>query len=137
MSSSYDEALIDSFLSLCFYKSGKSYGDIDAFRFLAETMSNHERNFPQKNAHNRLFYFAIPPNVFGETGVAIKRVAMAPSGWSRVVIEKPFGHDLDSCKKLLSLLSSEFEENHLYRIDHYLGKEIVQNLLTFRFQVSQ
>jgi len=133
LSSNYDETLIDSFLSLCYYKSGKSYGDIEAFQYLNEMMYTHECNFPHKNAHNRLFYFAIPPNVFGETGVAIKRVAMAPSGWSRVVIEKPFGNDLESCKKLLSLLSSEFEENHLYRIDHYLGKEIVQNLLTFRF----
>lgn len=133
LSSNYDEGLIDSFLSRCFYKSGKSYGDIEAFQYLNETMCEHESNFPYKNAHNRLFYFAIPPNVFGESGVAIKRVAMAPSGWSRVVIEKPFGHDLESCNKLLSLLSSEFDEDHLYRIDHYLGKEIVQNLLTFRF----
>jgi len=132
-SNNCDEALIDSFLSRCFYQSGKSYGDIDAFRCLTETVYTHECNFPRKNAHNRLFYFAIPPNVFGETGVAIKQVAMAPNGWSRVVIEKPFGNDLESCKKLLNLLSSEFDEHHMYRIDHYLGKEIVQNLLTFRF----
>lgn len=58
---------------------------------------------------------------------------MAMTGWTRVVIEKPFGRDLDTCNELLETLASQFDEDHLYRIDHYLGKEVVQNLLLFRF----
>ena len=82
---------------------------------------------------NRLFYLAVPPNVFGESGVVIKKVGMSTIGWTRVVVEKPFGRDLDSCNELLKSLSDDFEEDHLYRIDHYLGKEVVQNLMLFRF----
>eukprot|EP00586_Coscinodiscus_wailesii_P014537 CAMPEP_0172521838 /NCGR_PEP_ID=MMETSP1066-20121228/292806_1 /TAXON_ID=671091 /ORGANISM="Coscinodiscus wailesii, Strain CCMP2513" /LENGTH=363 /DNA_ID=CAMNT_0013304799 /DNA_START=1721 /DNA_END=2812 /DNA_ORIENTATION=+ len=58
---------------------------------------------------------------------------MADHGWTRIIIEKPFGRDLESCLELSSLLSKHFDEHHLYRIDHYLGKEMVQNLLMFRF----
>jgi glucose-6-phosphate 1-dehydrogenase len=58
---------------------------------------------------------------------------MATTGWTRVVIEKPFGRDLDSCNELLETLAGQFDEDHLYRIDHYLGKEVVQNLHLFRF----
>lgn len=82
---------------------------------------------------NRLFYLAVPPNVFGESGVVIKKVGMSTTGWTRVVVEKPFGRDLDSCNELLKSLSDDFNEEHLYRIDHYLGKEVVQNLLLLRF----
>jgi len=82
---------------------------------------------------NRLYYFAIPPDLFAETGLCIKNIGMADKGWTRLIIEKPFGRDLDSCKKLLKTLSSNFQEDNLYRIDHYLGKEMVQNLLVMRF----
>lgn len=87
----------------------------------------------QSPVANRLFYLAVPPNVFGESGIVIKKIGMAPTGWTRVVIEKPFGQDLESCNELLNTLSDDFEEESLYRIDHYLGKEIVQNLILFRF----
>ncbi|KAI2511017.1 Glucose-6-phosphate 1-dehydrogenase [Fragilaria crotonensis] len=78
---------------------------------------------------------AIPPNVFAETGLAIKRTAMQlpNKGWSRLVIEKPFGRDLESCRMLMATLGSHFQEDQLYRIDHYLGKEIVQNIIPWRF----
>ena len=82
---------------------------------------------------NRLFYLAVPPTVFGESGVVIKKVGMSTTGWIRVVVEKPFGRDLDTCNELLKSLSEDFEEHHIYRIDHYLGKEVVQNLMLFRF----
>jgi glucose-6-phosphate 1-dehydrogenase len=77
--------------------------------------------------------------------MVIKKIGMADGddddtgtggGWTRIVIEKPFGRDLESCNKLLQTLSENFEEKHLYRIDHYLGKEVVQNMLTFRFSNS-
>ena len=58
---------------------------------------------------------------------------MSPSGWSRIIVEKPFGKDSESSAKLSNHLSSLFREDQLYRIDHYLGKEMVQNLMTLRF----
>jgi glucose-6-phosphate 1-dehydrogenase len=88
----------------------------------------------QKN-YNRLFYFAIPPNVFAETALAIKQTCMQDEGkgWTRLIVEKPFGRDLESFEELNETLSQHFTENHLYRIDHYLGKEMVQNLTVLRF----
>ena len=58
---------------------------------------------------------------------------MAPKGWTRVIIEKPFGRDLQSCEELLGTLSKHFEEHQMFRIDHYLGKEMVQYLIAMRF----
>jgi glucose-6-phosphate 1-dehydrogenase len=84
---------------------------------------------------NRVFYCATPPSLyddiignFGEAGLA-----QAPDGWTRIVVEKPFGRDLESARALNRQLTSVFEEEQIYRIDHYLGKETVQNILVFRF----
>ncbi|MGA2434876.1 MAG: glucose-6-phosphate dehydrogenase [Bryobacteraceae bacterium] len=83
---------------------------------------------------NRVLYLALPPAVFepairglGEAGLNRSR------GWTRLVIEKPFGRDLDSARQLNRTLHEWFEERQIYRIDHYLGKETVKNLLAFRF----
>jgi len=127
--------LVDSFLSCCYYNRGKSYGDEEAWKRLDCIVTEHEMISPQKSHHNRLFYMATPPNVFGEIAGAIKKYSMQreETGWSRVVIEKPFGRDSQSCKDLLQTISTHFDERHLYRIDHYLGKEVVQNILIWRF----
>ena len=130
---SYSDGIIDLFLERCFYQKGKGYGDEDAYQELAVKIGSHEDGLVHSIRHNRLFYFAIPPNVFQETGVAIKQNAMAEKGWTRVIIEKPFGRDLQSCEELLGTLSNHFEEDQMFRIDHYLGKEMVQNLLAMRF----
>jgi glucose-6-phosphate 1-dehydrogenase len=81
---------------------------------------------------NRVYYFAVPPNAIATlvTEIAERRSA---EGWVRLVIEKPFGHDLQSARELNSLLQQSFEENEVFRIDHYLGKETVQNMLALRF----
>ena len=82
----------------------------------------------------KIFYLAVPPNSFEE--IAIKLGASGPAKnklHSRIVIEKPFGHDLDSAKHLNDLLHGIFDECQIYRIDNYLGKETVQNILAFRF----
>lgn len=83
---------------------------------------------------NRIFYLALPPRAFpgvisqlGEAGLA------SSAGWTRLVIEKPFGRDLESARELNRIVHSSFNESQVYRIDHYLGKETVQNLLAFRF----
>ncbi len=93
---------------------------------------------------NRLFYLAVPPSEFGPIveGLRASRL-VAPAreensggSWTRVVFEKPFGHDLASAKALNQSVASAFDESQVYRIDHYLGKETVQNLLVFRFANS-
>jgi glucose-6-phosphate 1-dehydrogenase len=85
--------------------------------------------------HNRLFYLAVPPKVYPEI---IKQLGnaglnMNQHGWTHIVIEKPFGHDLKSARQLNEQVHGCFEEEQVYRIDHYLGKETVQNILAFRF----
>jgi glucose-6-phosphate 1-dehydrogenase len=93
---------------------------------------------------NRLFYLAVPPAEFGPIveGLRASRL-VAPVGgertggpWTRVVFEKPFGHDLESARVLNDSVASAFDESQVFRIDHYLGKETVQNLLVFRFANS-
>merc|ERR1711994_125278 len=96
---------------------------------MGECASFEEQGCPA----NRLFYLALPPSVFEPVTSQIKETCMSPSGWSRVIIEKPFGKDSASSEKLSNHLSSLFKEEELYRIDHYLGKEMVQNLMTLRF----
>jgi glucose-6-phosphate 1-dehydrogenase len=83
---------------------------------------------------NRIFYLALPLEAFGPTleGVGQAGLANGP-GWTRVVVEKPFGRDLASAQALNALAHRFFEEKQIFRIDHYLGKETVQNLLVFRF----
>jgi len=83
---------------------------------------------------NRIFYMATPPGAFIDTVERLGQAGLsAGPGWTRVVIEKPFGHDLDSARDLNARIHRHFDEEQIYRIDHYLGKETVQNLLTFRF----
>jgi glucose-6-phosphate 1-dehydrogenase len=82
-------------------------------------------------AENRMFYFAVPP---GAIEPLVKIVsAERGSGWSRLVIEKPFGHDRSSARELNALLAEHFDEASIFRIDHYLGKETVQNVMALRF----
>jgi glucose-6-phosphate 1-dehydrogenase len=82
-----------------------------------------------------VFYLATPPAEFGTIvrGLASAGLTRQDGGWRRVVVEKPFGHDLDSARALNRELSSVLDESQIFRIDHYLGKETVQNLMVFRF----
>jgi len=83
---------------------------------------------------NRIFYLALPPSVFEVVTTNIKSCCMSNQEcWTRVIVEKPFGRDTDSSAQLSKHLASLFQENQLYRIDHYLGKEMVQNLMALRF----
>jgi glucose-6-phosphate 1-dehydrogenase len=102
------------------------------FAILSETIKTLERDF--KLPGNRIFYLATPPMAFPHTIEKLGDVGLAKSiGWTRIVIEKPFGRDLESAGSLNDLLHRKFDEPQIYRIDHYLGKETVQNLLVFRF----
>jgi glucose-6-phosphate 1-dehydrogenase len=84
---------------------------------------------------NRIFYLAVPPS--SVTGIVDNLhdsgLAKPPKGWTRIIVEKPFGTDLESARALNADLSRVFDEDQIYRIDHYLGKETVQNLIVFRF----
>ncbi len=83
---------------------------------------------------NRIFYLALPPSAFGPTIARLGAAGLNGSdGWVRAVVEKPFGEDLASARDLNTAVHQVFDEGQIYRIDHYLGKETVQNLLAFRF----
>ena len=83
---------------------------------------------------NRAYYLSLPPPAYGPTIASLGDVGLNTSGgWTRVVIEKPFGKDLASAQELNALVHQHFDETQVYRIDHYLGKETAQNLLAFRF----
>lgn len=83
---------------------------------------------------NRIFYLALPPQAFAPTVKGLGAAGLnASAGFTRVVVEKPFGHDLDSARALNATLHEYFREDQIFRIDHYLGKETVRNLLVFRF----
>ncbi|CAI7858014.1 unnamed protein product [Closterium sp. NIES-54] len=81
----------------------------------------------------RLFYLALPPSVYPPVCAEVRRYCMNARGWTRVIVEKPFGRDLASAEALSGELGALFSEEQIYRIDHYLGKEVVQNLLVMRF----
>jgi glucose-6-phosphate 1-dehydrogenase len=83
---------------------------------------------------HRIFYMATPPSMFGEIPKYLGRAGLARDReWTRIVIEKPIGYDLESALALNAILAASFEESQIFRIDHYLGKETVQNILAFRF----
>jgi len=82
----------------------------------------------------RIFYMATPPSMFGEIPKYLGCAGLARDrDWARIVIEKPIGYDLESARALNAVLAASFEESQIFRIDHYLGKETVQNILAFRF----
>jgi glucose-6-phosphate 1-dehydrogenase len=131
---SVDDALLDAFARNVFYVQG-DYDDDDTYRRLADRL--HQFDDERGTDGNRVFYVATPPSVFapiiqhlGTSGLA------APTqdhGWTRIVIEKPFGRDLHTAQELNRVVNSVFDERQVYRIDHYLGKETVQNIFHFRF----
>jgi len=83
-------------------------------------------------AGNRVYYLAVPPSGI-ETIVVQMGKRRATGGWTRLIVEKPFGHDLESARRLNEVITSYFDESEIFRIDHYLGKETVQNMLVLRF----
>ncbi|DAZ93048.1 TPA: hypothetical protein N0F65_009796 [Lagenidium giganteum] len=119
------------FLQKCIYRAGK-YDSADDVAKVSHEMEQLEAA-TGKEIFNRLFYFAIPPSVFVPIGTSIKKAALTTRGWNRLIVEKPFGHDLDSFNELSRDMSALYSEDEIYRIDHYLGKEMVQNFLVLRF----
>uniref|UniRef100_A0A0E0DFD7 glucose-6-phosphate dehydrogenase (NADP(+)) n=1 Tax=Oryza meridionalis TaxID=40149 RepID=A0A0E0DFD7_9ORYZ len=125
------EEHLSDFLQHIKYVSG-SYDSGEGFEKLNKEISEYEKS-NKSESPRRLFYLALPPSVYPSVCKMIRTYCMNPSGWTRVIVEKPFGKDLDSAEELSAQLGELFDENQLYRIDHYLGKELVQNLLVLRF----
>ncbi|MFC1453800.1 glucose-6-phosphate dehydrogenase [Verrucomicrobiota bacterium] len=121
----------DEFLACCSYWQG-SYEWGESYRLLAENIVRLEG----QSGANRMFYMAIPPAVFLDVARAIGRAGLARPAdgrWTRVVVEKPFGSDRASSDMLVRDMAAVFTEPQTYRIDHYLGKELINNLLVLRF----
>jgi glucose-6-phosphate 1-dehydrogenase len=119
------------------YQAG-DYADPATYRALAGLLDQPERR--GRTRGNCLFYLATPPDLYptviaalGGSGLSRPAASASDAGFRRVVIEKPFGHDLGSARILNEQVHAAFAENQVFRIDHYLGKETVQNILTLRF----
>jgi glucose-6-phosphate 1-dehydrogenase len=129
-----DEATLQSFVKSCAYVAG-DYHDPDAYKRLTQRMVDLDRALDLGG--NRLFYLATPPEIYPvaiqqfDTGKLSKPAT--DKSWVRLVIEKPFGRDLASAQKLNKQVLAVFDESQVFRIDHYLGKDTVQNVLVLRF----
>lgn len=110
-------------------------GELDSDETYHRISARLEELASQGASHNYLFYLAIPPSLAPTIikGLGNADLANEDEHWSRVVVEKPFGRDLESAKALNATVSEVFKESQIYRIDHYLGKDTVQNILVFRF----
>ncbi|PEN09312.1 glucose-6-phosphate dehydrogenase [Longimonas halophila] len=108
---------------------GEEGNDYEGLRRRIEQLERH-RDLPG----NRAFYLSLPPSIYRSAIEELGEVGLnASPGWTRLVVEKPFGYDLESARALNDHVHQYFSEDQVYRIDHYLGKETVQNLLAFRF----
>ncbi|MDP9271448.1 MAG: glucose-6-phosphate dehydrogenase, partial [Chloroflexota bacterium] len=129
----------DSFSNGIEYHAGE-FHDPASYVDLAKRLDRIDRD--RGTAGNRLFYLAVPPVLYPEIVKQLEAAGLAATGeerrdgkrgWVRVIVEKPFGSDIGSARKLNRELGLAFREDQIYRIDHYLGKETVQNLAVFRF----
>ena len=129
----FDAAAWDAFASSIDTVAG-DYTKPEAFRSLRAAIEAAEAK--RATAKSRLFYLAVPPAQFPPSRKGLSEAGLtrqAGGAWRRVIIEKPFGHDLDSARLLSAEIGAVLQEPQIYRIDHYLGKETVQNILVFRF----
>jgi glucose-6-phosphate 1-dehydrogenase len=122
----------DSLCSRLYYTQG-SFGDDSTFANVKELVAKMEEQYQAKG--NVLFYMATPPSTFGLISDKLEKsgLSASTSGWRRIIVEKPFGTDLPSAIALNREILKYWKESQVFRIDHYLGKETVQNILAFRF----
>ncbi|RAL46917.1 unnamed protein product [Cuscuta campestris] len=127
---------VSNFLQLIKYICG-GYDSEEGFQSLDKAISEHEvSKNSTEGSSRRLFYLALPPSVYPSVCRMIKLYCTNKSdlgGWTRIIVEKPFGRDLATAEELSAQIGELFDEPEIYRIDHYLGKELVQNLLVLRF----
>ena len=127
----FDEDVWRAFAAGLFYVAG-DIGDPELYRQMAAKVAEVEEK--RHTGGNVLFYLSTQPSQYARAAQGIGAAGMGKgNGWRRLVVEKPFGHDLASARELSDHLHEVFNESDVYRIDHYLGKETVQNILAFRF----
>ena len=122
-------AKTEEFFSRCQYVSGQ-YDQAEDFANLNKTMCADEKG---AKSVKRVFYLSIPPSIFVPVAQNAARECQSKTGDTRVIVEKPFGRDLTSSRELTAALAQELSEEQTYRIDHYLGKELIENLTVLRF----
>ncbi|KAJ4844625.1 Glucose-6-phosphate 1-dehydrogenase 1, chloroplastic [Turnera subulata] len=122
------EDKMNQFLKRCFYHAGQ-YDSEEDFRELDKKLKEKEAG----KLSNRLFYLSVPPNIFVDVVRGASLRASSVYGWTRVIVEKPFGRDSESSGELTRCLKQYLSEDQIFRIDHYLGKELVENLSVLRF----
>jgi glucose-6-phosphate 1-dehydrogenase len=124
----------DDFANRISYVSA-DFNDTSHFTDLKKQLEKNDEQFGTRG--NRLFYLSTPPSVFPKIIEQIKAAGLDPhsneAGWTRIIVEKPFGTDLESARALQQTVERVFPENAIYRIDHYLGKEPVQDIMALRF----
>jgi glucose-6-phosphate 1-dehydrogenase len=132
---SMDQSKWPSFARSLLYRT-IDYEGQDSFMALTESLKELDREYGTSG--NRLFYCAIPPSLYKSTAQMLGKAGLSRegedrNGWSRIVVEKPFGRDLETAIDLDRSIHEYFKEHQVFRIDHYLAKETVQNILMFRF----
>jgi glucose-6-phosphate 1-dehydrogenase len=136
LSNECDDSCWKNFSTLLDYQV-IDYGDSESFRKnIGEFLPPREKAY--KTGKNRIFYLATPPTTYEDIIINLQKAGLSneEDNKIKIVIEKPFGRDLESARKLDAVLLNVFKENQVYRIDHYLAKETVQNILMFRFANS-
>ncbi len=126
---------LEHFLEFCSYEQGR-FENLDDYTGLADIMGRIDGEW--KVCSNKLFYLAVPPQYYEVIFRHLQKSGLTTpcgpdEGWTRVLVEKPFGSDANTAQKLDMLLAKLFREEQIYRIDHYLAKEMLQNILSFRF----
>src|ERR1700694_3149015 len=132
-STKIDSAIWAWFAERIYYVKG-DFQDPDAYKRLAQQIEEADKL--HNTLGNRFFYLAVAPRFFSPNGKKAGQSGLTKKEngrWARVIVEKPFGHDLESAKQLNQDLKQVLAEKQIYRIDHYLGKETVQNVMVFRF----
>ncbi|AFZ65875.1 glucose-6-phosphate dehydrogenase [Deinococcus peraridilitoris] len=126
------EGNLERFVELASYVGG-NFDAPETYQSIQERLSEIERE--RGAGRNAVFYLSTPPSLFEEVTTALGQAGLQgeQEGWRRLIIEKPFGHDLQSARALNDSLHRVWEEHQIYRIDHYLGKETVQNIMAIRF----
>ena len=126
------------FVKRCYYESG-DYADPDLYARLSKRLASLDQ--AHDTSGNHLFYFSTPPGVYSKAVDHLDEAGLVPrtgeqSAWSRVIFEKPYGYDQGTALELDASVHRHLDEKQIYRIDHYLGKETVQNILVLRFMNS-
>ena len=130
---SVDETVWESFAKGIFYLAG-DINNPESYKEMSALLDQIDSQ--RGTAGNRVFYLSTSPTFYSEAVAQLGAAGLARpegKGWTRIIIEKPFGHSLESAKELNIDVAKVFNEEQVYRIDHYLGKETVQNLMVFRF----